>query len=78
MGLLFSEGHGVLWIALSSIAFYGPSVLLDLEVITRWTNGLAKHKHVHQGNIRELCGALSVIEFIVQLPLEHLCRGYCE
>lgn len=37
MGLLFSEVWSVLWIPLSSIAFY------DLEVITKWTNGLAKH-----------------------------------
>lgn len=38
-GFLFSEEQ----ITPPSVAFYKPSTLFDLEVITNWTNGSAKH-----------------------------------
>lgn len=65
--------RSVLWITLSSIAFYRLSTLFDLEVITKLTNGLAKHNSPTRQYGRSL-QCLKHVGFIVQLPLRH---QYC-
>lgn len=64
--LLFSEEQSTLWITL----FHCYPLCLTWEVITKWTNGLAKHTSL----LRQYSGGLQCLkhaQFIVELHLKH-------